>query len=133
MERQPRKGLASCRRLERHRELVAAEVERADHDRVARERRGDAAEVVGLLVLGRQRRPTGQQEFRPEQADALGAHPHRRLDLLRQVHVAHQPDRAPRRRHRGLVDHGLELHLQTVAPADLHPGLFELVRGWARA
>jgi hypothetical protein len=115
------------RRLEPHRELVASQIIGADHDRIAVKRGGDAAEVVGLLVLGRQRGAAGEQELGAEQPDALGAHPHRRLDLLRQVHVAHQYDGAPAGRDRGRVDHRLELQLEPVAPADLGLRLLQLV------
>ena len=61
------------------------------------ERGGDPAEVVGLLGLGGQRGAAGEQELGAEQADALRAHAHRGLDLLGQVHVAHEQDRAGRR------------------------------------
>ena len=57
---------------------------------MAVERGRHAAEVVGLLVLGRERGAAGEQELGAEQADALRAHAHGGLDLLGQVDVAHQ-------------------------------------------
>ena len=94
-----------------------------------RKRGRDPAEVVGLLVLGRQRGAAGQQELGAEQADALRAHPDGGLDLLRQVHVAHEHDGPAAGRDRRRFDHGLELELEPVASADLGLGLLQLVAG----
>ena len=91
--------------------------------------RGDPAEVVGLLVLGGQRGAAGEQELGAQQPDALRAHAHGGLDLLGQVDVAHEHDRLAAGRHGGRLDHGLELQLEPVPPADLGLGLLQLVAG----
>ena len=116
-------------RLEGRRELVSTQVEGADDHGPVGERRGDPAEVLGLLVLGRQGGPAGQEELGAEQADALRSHPEGRLDLLGEVHVAHEQDGSAARGDRRLIHHALELQLELVAAAELGLGLLQLVAG----
>ncbi len=58
--------------------------------------------------------------------DTLRAHSYRRLDLLGQVYVPHELDRAPGGSDRRSIHHRLELELQPVAPTHLSLRLLEL-------
>ena len=46
----------------------------------------------GLVVLGRRPGPTEEQELGSQQADALGAHQQRPLDLARSAEIGQQTD-----------------------------------------
>ena len=54
MARQPRNGIDLLGQLQVRGEFVAAQIERADDDRVRLQRRGDLAIGLILLLLGRQ-------------------------------------------------------------------------------
>src|SRR5207237_3498450 len=105
---------------ERAGQLVATQVVRADHHRVARERLAHASEVRGLLVFAWQRRVTRDQKLRAQQPDAFGAMLLRGLELVREVHVAPQRDAHAIGRDRGLRGDLVELSRQ-LAPAQLAP------------
>ena len=77
--------------------LVGAEVERADRDRLAAHALGHAAVGLELLVLGRQAVAVEEQELGAEEADAGRAVLERLLEVLRQLDVRVQLDRARRR------------------------------------
>ena len=73
--------------------LVAPDIGQPDDDRaVGPERREDAPIRPGLLVLGRRPGPTEEQELGSEQADALGAHQQRPLDLAGSAEIGQQTD-----------------------------------------
>ena len=122
----PEEGIRLGGCLERDRELVAAEIERANDHRLPRKGGRDPAEILRLLVLGRHRRPAREEELGAQQSHTLRAHSYRRLDLLGQVYVPHELDRPPGGSDRRCIHHRLELELQPVAPTHLSLRLLEL-------
>ena len=86
MARQPRNGFGSVR-IPANGKLVAADVERADHDGLPAERLDDVRVGLVLLLLVRHRRAADDEELGAHQADAFGAARRGARGLLRQVHV----------------------------------------------
>src|SRR5258708_31249989 len=70
-----------------HGQLVATDVEGANHYGHPGKRLDDATVGAILLILVRHARPPNHQEFRSHQADTLGAAACRRFGLLRNIHV----------------------------------------------
>ena len=95
---QPQRRVGAARHAHRRRQLVAAEIERAEGDRPAAHALERRDRVRVLLLLGRQRRALEVQELGAEQADRLGAEVDRDRDLLEHLDVGRQVDRACRRR-----------------------------------
>ena len=73
--------------------LVAADVGQSDDDRTIRAECGEDAPIrPSLLLLGGRSGPAEEQELGPQQADALGAHQQRSLDLARSAEIGQQTD-----------------------------------------
>ena len=92
---QPHRRVHLVGELELGRELVAAEVEGADRDRVAHELLRHLPVRLEVLLLGREILPVEEEELRPVEPHPVGAAAQRNVRLLGEFDVRQEQQRLP--------------------------------------